>query len=80
MYSEGFYAFVTSQKKVKPEYLKGSLLGTISFGLTITDENRRAVLYNEQLADVVIKNCAMKMRWQIKRIFKNQSKSNYFYR
>jgi hypothetical protein len=45
--------------------LKVQTTGPCSFALTITDENKRAIYYNEEFRDVVIKALAMKCRWQI---------------
>ena len=41
--------------------------GPISFGLTIVDENKRAIYYNPEFIDVVVKALAMKCRWQIRK-------------
>jgi len=41
--------------------------GPCSFALTIVDENKRAIYYNEEFRDVVIKGLAMKCRWQIQK-------------
>ena len=42
----------------------------MSFGLTVTDENKRSALYNEGLVDSIVKCCAMKAVWQIERLKK----------
>ncbi len=49
-------------------YLKGQITGPVSFGLTVTDEEKRSIQYNDALKDVVVKNCAMKARWQVERM------------
>lgn len=49
------------------KYLKTQVTGPVSFSLTIVDENKRALYYNEMFRDVVVKCLAMKARWQIKR-------------
>ncbi len=41
--------------------------GPISFGLTIVDENKRAIYYNPEFIDTVVKALAMKCRWQIRK-------------
>jgi hypothetical protein len=35
--------------------------------LTIVDENKRAIYYNEEFRDMIVKALAMKCRWQIKK-------------
>jgi len=47
-----------------PLAIKGQVTGPISWGLTVTDENRRPVLYDEVLADAVAKHLRLKAAWQ----------------
>ncbi len=42
----------------------------MSWGLTAVDENKRAIYYNEEFMDVVVKALAMKCRWQIRKFSK----------
>ncbi len=70
-FSSGFYAFEDylrnyDLKRIK--FLKGQVTGPVSFGLTVTDENKRSALYNEGLVDSIVKCCAMKAAWQITRL------------
>ncbi|MFQ5867176.1 MAG: hypothetical protein ACE5IT_04185 [bacterium] len=75
-YAVGFYSLMEQMRKNLPKEeggagilaLKGQLIGPISFGLTVTDENRKSILYHEQLVDAVVKTCGMKARWQIIRM------------
>ncbi|MBD3391399.1 MAG: hypothetical protein GF418_05065 [Chitinivibrionales bacterium] len=46
-------------------YVKTQTTGPCSFALTIVDENKRAIYYNEEFRDVIVKALAMKCRWQI---------------
>jgi hypothetical protein len=48
-------------------FVKVQTTGPISFGLTIVDENKRAIYYNPEFIDVIVKALAMKCRWQIRR-------------
>jgi hypothetical protein len=48
-------------------FVKCQTTGPCSFALTIVDENKRALWYNEEFRDVIIKALAMKCRWQIQR-------------
>ncbi|MGV8119226.1 MAG: hypothetical protein AB2L14_05615 [Candidatus Xenobiia bacterium LiM19] len=66
--AQGLYA--TSQLKGKiheknPFYLKGQITGPISFGLTVTDERRRPIFYDDSLKEILIVALKMKALWQI---------------
>ncbi|MFH1562069.1 MAG: methionine synthase [Nitrospirota bacterium] len=64
-YSAGFYAMLRHFRDLTPKFIKGHITGPISFGLTITDENKKAIIYHPQLFDAVVKGLAMKALWQI---------------
>jgi len=53
------------QKKLP--YVKCQTTGPLSFALTIVDENKRAIYYDEEFVDVVVKALALKCRWQIRK-------------
>jgi methionine synthase II (cobalamin-independent) len=75
-YAAGFVSLLASvqtdpgQFSREMKWIKGQVTGPISFGLTITDQDLRASLYNEALADVIVKNMAMNARWQVKQLQK----------
>ena len=66
-YSRGIYALESRLKAEggKRPYVKVQTTGPCSFALTVTDENKRAVYYNEEFRDMIVKALAMKCRWQI---------------
>lgn len=68
-FSKGLYAFENRLQKLgkKLPFVKMQTTGPCSFALTIVDENKRAIYYNEEFRDVVIKALAMKCRWQIQK-------------
>lgn len=45
-------------------YIKGHMTGPISFGLTVTDQNKRASLYDETLEQVIVQALKLKGAWQ----------------
>lgn len=47
--------------------VKCQTTGPMSFALTIVDQNKRAIYYNEEFVDVVVKGLALKCRWQIQK-------------
>lgn len=68
-FSKGIYAMeerLRAEGKKRP-YVKVQTTGPCSFALTITDENKRAIYYNEEFRDVIIKALGMKCRWQIRK-------------
>ena len=74
-YAAGFYAMLETLKSANPQsaicnqqFAKGQVTGPISFGLTVTDQDLRASLYNEMLADAILKNAAMIARWQVRQL------------
>jgi hypothetical protein len=67
-YASGFYNMLEALRRNPGEWAKGQVTGPISFGLTVTDQVLRASLYNEQLADAIVKNTAMIARWQVKQL------------
>jgi len=54
------------QSLPKRQWLKVQTTGPISFGLSIVDEQKRAIYYNEMFRDVIVKSMAAKCRWQIR--------------
>jgi methionine synthase II (cobalamin-independent) len=61
----GLYAFAEKVSKEGKKYplLKGQVTGPISFGLTVLDQNNRPILYNDELADAMVKLLNLKARW-----------------
>lgn len=64
----GFHALFDALKDIPSQWIKGQIIGPISFGLTVTDHNLRASLYDEMLADVIVKQIAMSARWQAREL------------
>jgi len=46
--------------------LKVQTTGPVSFALTTTDQDKRAIYYNDEFLDMIVKALAMKCRWQIR--------------
>ena len=65
-YSHGIYATLKALKGKKLPWLKVQTTGPCSFALTIVDENKRAIYYNEEFRDVIVKAMALKCRWQLR--------------
>ena len=68
-YAAGFFGMLEAlQSTPDGEWVKGQVTGPISVGLTVTDQDLRASLYNEMLADAIVKNTAMNARWQVQQL------------
>ncbi|MGA1825995.1 MAG: hypothetical protein ACMUIP_15170 [bacterium] len=64
--AEGLYSFMAYEQKIKQaKAIKGQITGPISFGLQVTDQDKRSILYDENLKDVLIKQLLRKAQWQI---------------
>lgn len=66
-YAAGLHYFMSGALDAELEgkpFVKGQVTGPISFGLTVTDQNRRASLYNETLEQVIVKGLALKSKWE----------------
>jgi hypothetical protein len=68
-YAAGFYAFL-EQDKFSPAAVKGHVTGPLSWGMTVTDENKRSILYHEILGDAVPKFLKLEAMWQEKELRK----------
>ncbi len=69
--AKGFFAFCEMAENKKPTpsgyrffAVKAQVTGPISYGLALSDENGKPVLYNEMAMDCICKNIAMVSCWQ----------------
>ena len=62
-YAAGLHEFL-SRADVAPKVVKGQITGPLTWGLTVTDENRRAIIHDEVLGDAVAKLLRLKAGWQ----------------
>jgi hypothetical protein len=67
-FAAGFFTMLDALKTAPGEWAKGHVTGPVSFGLTVTDHNLRASLYDENLADAIVKNMVMHARWQVRQL------------
>ncbi|TAK32395.1 MAG: methionine synthase [Chloroflexota bacterium] len=61
-YAQGLHQFLAGSVG-NPVALKGQVTGPISWGLSVTDQNRRAILYDEILAEALAKHLRLKAAW-----------------
>lgn len=70
-YAKGFNTLLLQLKEKLPptlKFVKGQIIGPISFGLTLTDQNKKALFYDPILKEVIVKFLSLKAKWQIKKI------------
>ncbi len=61
-YAAGFHRFLALS--LSSLAVKGQVTGPVSWGLTVTDENRQPIIYDETLADAAAKLLRLKAGWQ----------------
>ncbi len=64
-YAAGLHSFL-SLTNLSPLMVKGQVTGPISWGLTVTDDSRRSIIYDDVLGDAVAKFLRLKASWQEK--------------
>jgi methionine synthase II (cobalamin-independent) len=68
-FSRGVYEMKERLAVERPagvRYFKNHVTGPLTVGLGRTDENKRAIYYNEMMRDVVVKGTEMKARWLLR--------------
>ncbi len=73
-YSSSFPYFLNIVKKYSPFYAKSQITGAFTFSTSIHTSDNKAVVFDENLRDVVVKFLTLKAIWQIKQI-KNVNKN-----
>jgi methionine synthase II (cobalamin-independent) len=68
-YAAGLYSFL-GLKNLTPLAVKGQVTGPITWGLTVTDNEKRPIIYDDTLGDAVAKFLRLKASWQEKALRK----------
>jgi len=66
-YAAGLHNFL-SLTNLTPRAVKGHITGPITWGLTVTDDSQKAIIYDDILGDVVAKFLRLKAGWQEKEL------------
>ena len=66
-HAAGLYSFLNLYN-LRPRAVKGHVTGPVTWGLTVTDEEKRGIIYDETLGDVVAKLLKLKAAWQEKEL------------
>ena len=64
-YAAGLHSFL-SLTDLSPLAVKGQVTGPVTWGLTVADDSRRAIIYDDILGDAVAKLLRLKASWQEK--------------
>jgi len=68
-YAAGLHTFLNLEN-LSPLAVKGQVTGPVTWGLTVTDKDKRAIIYDDVLGDVVPKLLRLKASWQEKALRK----------
>ncbi len=66
-----FNAFLETLLEAPPDgcvAVKGQIVGPFTLLTGLTDSNRKALLYDDRMREVILKHLAMKARWQVDRL------------
>lgn len=68
--AKGFFIFTEKIKDlpVKPVAVKGQITGPVTLATSVSDHEGKAIFYNEEMRDAVVKLVAMKAGWQVRRL------------
>ncbi len=68
--ARGFFTFVESLKRLSapPVAVKGQITGPFTFCTGLSDQNKKAIIYEEQVKDAAVKLLALKARWQVQQL------------
>jgi hypothetical protein len=69
-FSRGLYRMeeiLADSDRSSMKYFKSQITGPVTFGLSVKDEKKKDIYYNEIFRDVIVKGITMKARWMLKR-------------
>lgn len=64
-YAAGLHGFL-ALTNLSPLAIKGQVTGPVTWGMSVTDDNKRAIIYDDVLGDAVPKLLRLKASWQEK--------------
>lgn len=76
-YAAGLHAFLALEN-LKPLAVKGQVTGPVTWGLTVTDSDGKAIIYDDVLGDAVARFLRLKAAWQENELKKISAKTIIF--
>ena len=76
-YAAGLHSFL-ALTTLAPLGVKGQITGPVTWGLAVTDDSHRAILYDDTLADAIAKLLKLKAAWQEKALSQISSNTIIF--
>lgn len=76
-YAVGFEEFINDGIS-SPVAVKGQVIGPISWGLAVTDQSRRSIIYDDVLSDAIAKHLKLKAAWQERELCKLSENTVFF--
>jgi len=68
--AKGFFTLADMAQTLSPLALKGQVTGPITFGTAVKDQDDRAIFYDDQLRDIMVKHLTMNAAWQARMLGK----------
>lgn len=65
-YAIGLHEFIKSISGKEFKFIKGQIIGPISYGMTLLDERKKPLLFNAELNEIIPQFLSFKARWQIR--------------
>ncbi len=67
-YAEGLYTFIDILKKKRQRYdtVKGHITGPLTFTLSLTDNQKRPIYFDEEMRELALELLKGKVRWQVR--------------
>lgn len=63
-FAAGFHALIKLLKGKKPTLIKGQVTGPLTFSLSVFDDEKRPIFYDQNLKEMVLNTLAKKAGWQ----------------
>ncbi len=76
-YAAGLHKMLSSG--ISPMAVKGQITGPVTWGLSVIDENKKAIIYDDVLGDAVPKFLRLKANWQEKALSKISKNTIIFF-